>query len=86
MPLSSKIFPVAFVAFIILMTVAIIVAIAIAASGTARSCKDALLRPEAWTGQRSISCTHADHTLMRDGDRWRCSCPNLPREEEAETP
>ncbi len=47
-----------------------------------RRCRDALLRDNpAASYADEIECDHEQHTLVRDGDRFRCVCPNTRLEE-----
>jgi hypothetical protein len=48
-----------------------------------RRCRDALLTGTYSLGQHSIECDHEKHTLVRDGGRFRCVCPNTRLPESA---
>ena len=45
-------------------------------------CHDALLVPpeSSRRGGSSAKCPHSEQTLVRDGDAWRCVCPNTSRD------
>ena len=46
---------------------------------TMPTCRDQLLRSDAWTG--AVQCASDEHRLVRDKDAWVCLCPGSQYQE-----
>ncbi len=58
-----------------ILTIAIALSLTGCVDPDQQPCKDALIRPEAWSGAARLECPHPDHLMKPEGDRFICRCP-----------